>query len=590
MRALPLALSLSLLACGGARPEAAAPAPAPGDDPAVGVEDAALAELLRDHWEANLRRYPTFATRLGDHRFDDRLTDPSRQAVAAHREVLQGLLARARALDGLSESDALTRDLFVEQLAGGLGTAACRFEDWSISASSNPLTAVNRLPELVEVDTDAEAAALLARYEAFPGVVDATVANLRAGAADGLYANATTVRNVIAMTRAALEAPVADSTLLSPVAAVPEPRGRALRAAVEDGIRPALTRYVDFLETEILPYARPDAAAGVGALPLGVACYAAAIRDHTTTEATARELHELGLREIARLDDAFRELGQRVFETDDLGAILARLRDDPALYFDTEDEVEEAANAALSAARERIPAYFGRLPQAPCVVARIPAYEAAFSTIAYYRPPHPDGSKPGEYFVNTTEPGTRPRFEARVLAYHEAIPGHHLQIAIAQELGAIPAFRRHHYVTAYVEGWALYTERLADEMGLYETDLDRFGVLSFDAWRAARLVVDTGVHALGWSREEAEAFMAAHTALAPNNIRNEVDRYLAWPGQALAYKVGQLAILRLRADAEARLGERFALPAFHDVVLEAGPLPLGVLEARVERWIAGGGG
>jgi uncharacterized protein (DUF885 family) len=216
----------------------------------------------------------------------------------------------------------------------------------------------------------------------------------------------------------------------------------------------------------------------------------------------------------------------------------------------------------------------------------VPDYEAPYTTIAYYREPNPDGSKPGEYFINTTQPTTRPRYEAEALAFHESIPGHHLQIAIAQELPEMPAFRKYGGVTAYVEGWGLYTERLADEMGLYSSDLERMGMLSYDAWRASRLVVDTGMHAKGWSRAQAVSFMLEHTALAENNIRNEVDRYIGWPGQALAYKVGQLTILRLRAAARAKLGAAFDLKAFHDTLLGAGPVTLPVLEGIIDRWIA----
>ena len=236
-----------------------------------------------------------------------------------------------------------------------------------------------------------------------------------------------------------------------------------------------------------------------------------------------------------------------------------------------------------------MPRFFGTLPKASCIVRPIPEYEAPFSTIAYYQGPNPDGSKPGEYFINTYAPETRPRAEARVLAYHESIPGHHLQIAIAQELDELPAFRRHMGITAYVEGWALYTERLAEEMGLYADDLDRLGVLSFDAWRASRLVVDTGIHALGWTRERAEQFLAENTPLALNNIENEVDRYINWPGQALAYKLGQLEIRALRAQAKEALGEDFSIQSFHDVVLEAGAVSLGVLRQQVEAWIEEGG-
>lgn len=260
--------------------------------------------------------------------------------------------------------------------------------------------------------------------------------------------------------------------------------------------------------------------------------------------------------------------------------------DDPALYFTSEDEIEAEAKAALAAAKAKIPAYLGVLARTDCVVHRVPDVEAPFTTIAYYREPNPDGTKPGEYMINVSSPTKRARFEAEVLAYHESIPGHHLQIALAMEEPATPAFRRFLGSTAFVEGWALYVERLADEMGLYHGDLDRMGMLSFDAWRASRLVVDTGIHAEGWTRAQAVTFMIDHTALAKINIENEVDRYVYWPGQALGYKTGQLALRRLRNKAEATLGPRFDLRSFHDAVLHGGAVTLPILDARIEAWIA----
>jgi uncharacterized protein (DUF885 family) len=299
------------------------------------------------------------------------------------------------------------------------------------------------------------------------------------------------------------------------------------------------------------------------------------------------ELHALGLREIARTDAELAALGERVLGAPALAGTIAKLRGDPALYFRSREELLDAAQRALDRAKAALARYFAAVPKADCVMREIPAYEAPYATIAYYRQPHYDGSKPGEYFVNTYRPETRPRFELEALTWHESIPGHHLQIALAQELGAMPAFRKLDGSTAFVEGWALYTERLAEEMGLYTADLDRLGKLSYDAWRASRLVVDTGLHALGWSRAQAEAFMREHTALTEVNISNEVDRYIGWPGQALAYKVGQLEIGKLRAEAEAALGRAFDLRAFHAVVLGAGAVTLPVLGARVRAWIAG---
>jgi uncharacterized protein (DUF885 family) len=360
---------------------------------------------------------------------------------------------------------------------------------------------------------------------------------------------------------------------------------QALRDVVATQIRPAFVRLRAFLHDTVLPKARTEQEGLVG-VPGGDACYRAAIMFHVGLPKTPAELHALGEAEIARTDRELAALGRTVLNTPDLAATIAKLRGDRALYFDSRDELLAAAGRALDRAKAAIPRFFSVLPKTDCVMRETPAYEAPYSTIAYYRQPHYDGTKPGEYFVNTYKPETRPRFELEALTWHESIPGHHLQIALAQELGALPMFRKVEGSTAFIEGWALYTERLAEEMGLYTGDLDRIGKLSYDAWRASRLVVDTGIHALGWTRAQAEAYMRAHTALTEVNISNEVDRYIGWPGQALAYKVGQLEILKLRGEAEGQLGVKFDLKGFHAVVLGAGAVTLPVLGERVRAWVA----
>jgi uncharacterized protein (DUF885 family) len=403
---------------------------------------------------------------------------------------------------------------------------------------------------------------------------------------------------VIAQLDALMELHRAEWPLLAPLLsghdAWPDGAWRAfevgLSGAVRDGVRPAFARYRAYLADEVLAGARDEAHVGIGHLPGGAETYASLARAHTTTDLTPQQIHDIGLAEIARIDAEIAELGGRVLGTRDLPGTLAALRGDPSVHFKSAEEIVAVAEASLARATEAIPAWFGRLPRAACEVTRMEPHEERHSTIAYYREPPEDGSRPGRYYVNTYAPETRPRYEAEALAFHEAVPGHHLQVAIGQELEHLPAFRRHAETTAFVEGWGLYSERLADEMGLYKGDLDRIGMLSYDAWRASRLVVDTGMHALGWSRSAAIDFMAAHTALGLNNIANEVDRYIGWPGQALAYKIGQLEIRRLRSEAEAALGASFDIRRFHDAVLGHGALPLSVLHASVasDLGIAGG--
>ncbi|MFT5682827.1 MAG: hypothetical protein ACI8RZ_003751 [Myxococcota bacterium] len=558
-----------------------------------GTTDPILAQLLHDHWEDTLTRSPVWATQLGDHRFDDRISDGSLAGRAADRAARDAFLVRARALEKPQiPADQQSLGLFAFSLEQDVARDVCDSGLWSLSARSNALVRFSHLPEAHTVTSGDDGRNLLARYRAIPGAIAADMERLSAGLDAGKVANATSVSKVLEQLSAQLDQPVEDWPLHAPITVEhadwnPEEqvRYRTGMSRATDDIVTAIQGYHDFIAERILPAAEQRTAEGLTGLPDGAACYEALVGNYTTLPLTAGQIHEIGLDELEAIHEEFRQTGARALGTDDLGAIFSRLRTDPALYFTTEQEVEDKAVAALDAARTAMPAFFGRLPQAEAVVRRVPDHEAPFTTIAYYRQPSPDGSKPGEYFVNTYAPATRPRHEAEVLAYHEAIPGHHLQIAISQELPALPAFRRYDGQTAFVEGWALYTERLADEMGLYSSDLDRLGMLSFDAWRASRLVVDTGVHHLGWSREQAEAFLLENTPLAENNIVNEVDRYISWPGQALAYKIGQLQIRKLRRQAEAALGEDFSLSDFHDVVLGAGAIPLPLLESHVRAWI-----
>ncbi len=605
-----IAVSVALTALGGCRPGTVAP---PDDRPTqrspgmsaafseqveaagAGVSDARLREILRDHWATSLRRSPRWATRLGVHDFDDRLGEHGPAARARARADRRRWLDALATIDdrSLSSRDAETKALLVATLQSQERVEVCDLARWRVSANTNPVEWIGNLPRELAIGSVEDADHLLSRYGDVASSVDAQIEDLRSGLADGKVADAESIRRVLDMVQRQLDTPTPEWSALEMTktwpASIPSAERARLNAAfievVQSQIRPAVVRFRDLLRDELLAAGRPDDRAGVSEIADGATCYAALIEEHTSLPLSAQEVHETGLAEIARIDGELAALGRKALGTEDLAATLARLRADPSLYFDTPEAVQDAAVQALARAKSAMPDFFGRLPRADCVVERVPAYKAPFTYIGYYEPPHPDGSKPGEYFINVLDPHTRPRFEARVLAVHESIPGHHLQIAIAQELDELPAFRRHEGYNSFVEGWALYTERLADEMGLYETDLDRLGMLSFDAWRAGRLVVDTGIHAKGWTRAQAEAFLAEHTALALNNITNEVDRYVGWPGQALGYKIGQLEILALRRRARAALGEAFSLPAFHDAVLEGGALPLAVLRTRVQAWI-----
>lgn len=584
--------------------QSAAPAPsAQGSDAlvsavegaAAGVENPRFAEFLRRHWAESLARAPMWATRLGVHDFDDRLasTGPdAREHARRHRAELREALATID-LAELSASDQLSYRAFVAELDDADAAEPCRFDAWNISARGNAVSSAFSLARRHRVETPLDARNLVARYGQLAGHIDQSIADLRAGLAQGWVASRESLRRTIESVARQLQVPVENSALLEPALAEhPEFSPAEIEAFHHDlerrirwEIYPAMQRFHDLLVAELEPAGREGGSVGLSALPAGETCYAAMVRRYTTLDKDPSALHALGKAEIARINREMRELGQRLFGTRKLSVVLERLRNDPKLYFSSAEEVRAFAEKALREAESKSLAAFHRLPSAACEVVPIPSEEAPYTTIAYYSGPSPDGAKPGQYFVNTSAPETRPRYEAKVLAYHEAVPGHHLQIAWAQELPAVPAFRRFGGQTAFVEGWALYSERLAGELGLYADDLDAMGVASFDAWRAARLVVDTGIHAMGWSRAQAVEYLTRHTALALNNIDTEVDRYIAWPGQALAYKVGQLEILRLRAQAERELGQQFVLADFHEMLLGAGALSLPNLRRRIERYI-----
>jgi uncharacterized protein (DUF885 family) len=554
-----------------------------------------LAPLAREYWDAYLQQSPLFATAIGVRGYDDALSDITLEGRAGWITQLEAFHEKAVAIpeERLRPNERTTRSELITSIRTDLDWARSDLEEWTVDPLHGPVVSFLNAESYQPLRNAVDGRRMVTRWAAMASYLDDHVANLRRGLQAGKVAVRSGVLKVIEQIED-LDAKQVDAwPLLKPLGGT-RPKWKAedrdafrdgLTSAVRDQVRPAFLRLGDVLRTEILPRARPDDRPGLMHVPGGTKAFPRLIHSYTALHLSPDELHATGTREVARINRELEALGEKALGMRDRAEILKKLRTDPELYFRTRDEVEEKARQALARARRAIPRYFGRLPNAECEVVRMEPHEEKHATIAYYRWPAADGSRPGRYYINTYAPETRPRYEAEVLAYHESIPGHHLQIAIAQELEGLPAFRRHLGVTAFAEGWGLYTERLADEMGLYTSDLDRMGVLSYDAWRACRLVVDTGMHAKGWTRQRAIDFMLANTALAENNIVNEVDRYIAWPGQALAYKVGQLEIRRLRAEAQRQLGPRFDLRAFHDVVLGGGAVSLETLRRLVEGYI-----
>ena len=584
-------LALSCRATGGGQRGGPSTAAAPPLDPPH-----ALASLATEYWDAHLQARPLEATEIGDRRFDDRLPDNTPAARDREISALTALRARVSAVSvpALSPGDRVTRALLIGEIDTDLALDGCALDDWAVDARDGTQVAFLRLPELQPVRTPAEGWKLVARWEKMAGYIDQETANLRRGLAAGKVAPAEEIKRVLGQLDDLLAKPDDKWPLRTPAAAPhadwPAPERlafvRAIDAAIAGAIRPAFDRYRAALRNEILPRARDEAHAGILNIPGGTACYAKLVKVHTSLALSAEEIHRIGLEELARIHAEMAQVGKQAFGTGSMDDLRRKLRGDPSAFFRTRGDVENAARKALARAQEAEPRFLGRLPRQPCIVKRIEPYEEKDAPIAYYRPAAVDGTRPAAYYVNTYKPETRARYEVEALAFHESVPGHHVQTAIAQELTGLPEFRKHAGVTAFVEGWGMYAEGLADELGLYKGARERLGRLNFAAWRAARLVVDTGIHAMGWSRSKAITFFEENAILAHDNIVNEVDRYIAWPGQALAYKLGEREIRRLRTQAESRLGAKFDVKAFHDLVLGGGAVSLPVLDEQVETWLA----
>jgi uncharacterized protein (DUF885 family) len=356
---------------------------------------------------------------------------------------------------------------------------------------------------------------------------------------------------------------------------------RELRSVIEDDIRPAMAEQRDVIRDVVAPVARPDEHAGLVWLPDGKETYETAIRYYTTTEKSAQEIHDIGLHQIELLAEEYRTIGKEALGLSDVAEVQAAMRDNPKMHDMDGPTIVANSKSALAKAKAAMGDWFGILPKADCDVE-----ETHSGAVAFYFPPARDGSRGGVFFMNTSDPSGWGRHEIEATAYHEGIPGHHLQLAISSELDNVPTFRKLAFIAAYGEGWGLYTERLADEMGLYSSPIDRLGMLQADSMRACRLVVDTGMHALGWSRQKALDYMLANSPMRAGHVAAEIDRYAVTPGQALAYMIGRLEIQRIRADAEKTLGQRFDIKAFHDTVLGSGLMPLPTLDRHVGDWVA----
>jgi uncharacterized protein (DUF885 family) len=552
---------------------------------------AELARLGEDYFAVQHRYDPYNATMLGIDEFDGLSFDPSREASQEAARQLGVIGEQARSIPAADLTDAHRVDHGVLTALVEGARADAEHSLWAANASAQGYVSRQGLifqavPAMTVTSPDA-AERYLTRLSLIGATLDALGQRYLAEAADGRTPTAVGVAQSIAQLTGYLAVPVADDALLEPVRHAQPAVREAAAASLAGTIRPAMQRLADLLRRELGPRARPDDRVGIREIPGGEAGYLGAVARHTTTTLTPEEIHAVGRAELDELAGLWSRIGQETLGISDFAVIAGRMRDDPALRFGSREEIVTAARDALGRAEAAREAYFEPYDIPGCVIEEINPVDAASSAMAYYRPPAVDGSRPGAFCLTTTHPTERYRYELQALSFHESVPGHHLQLALTQTL-AIPRYRRHldAELCAFNEGWGLYAERLADEMGLYDSGTARLGMLSFAALRACRLVVDTGMHHLGWSRQQAVDFMYANTATTYAHVSSEVDRYIGWPGQALAYVTGKREIVRLRERAERALGPRFELRRFHHAVLSNGAIPLTLLDDEIGRWTA----
>jgi uncharacterized protein (DUF885 family) len=552
------------------------------------TDHAGQVNALADRYVAEyLEAFPYQALVLGAPEVHaDQLVDHSLPALQRWQQKEDEMLTAVLAIDraSLAGTSAAGTHIFLQnQLESARDFRVCRSELWNVSPTWTgwqgelPLVA-----GMQAVGTPDEKTAALARWAQLPAYLDTEIENLREGLRLGYSAPRNNVESVIRQMDAMLAAAVADS----PFVQMGKNDGSfaAQLAALEaGGIRPAITRYRDFLRSEYLPKARTDI--GVSANPDGEACYRAAVKYHATVALTAQEVHDLGLAQMRALHEDISAIGRRSFGSSDSIKVLAVAKADPRYRFKSREELIAYAEAAVERGRVAVPKFFGRIPKAPVIVEPYPPFLEKTAPGGQAIPPSADGS-PGKYMINAYNATSQSRAGLESTAFHEAYPGHHMQMAVALEREGLHEISRYFFLSGFGEGWALYTERLSDEMGLFSADIDRLGLYSNEALRAARLVVDSGMHVLGWSRQQAIDYLLANTTETRDRATAEIDRYIAVPGQATAYMIGNLEIRKLRTEAERALGAKFDIKAFHDAVLEDGSMPLWALREKIERWIA----
>jgi len=580
MRTLLLSLTLALLAY----PVHAAPA---------NDETARLHDIFHRAWELALKERPTFATGVGRHEYDDRLDEVSPADLERQAKASREFLAELGRIDRskLAAEDQVNADMFQRQLEDDIRSYELGAWQMPFNADSGFHTDFSQLPTDVPLFTVKDYENYTARLRAWPRLVGQQIDLMRIGLKRGMTIPRATLTGYDKTISAHVVDAPEKSVFWKPFASFPttvpesarERLRQAGREAVMQGAVAGYKTFLDFFQKEYLPGAR--ATIGASELPEGRAFYAQQVRQYTTLDLSPEEIHQIGLAEVERIDKEMQEVIRKTGFQGNFAAFLQLLRTDPRFYAKTPEQLLKEAAWIAKRMDGKLPALFGKLPRVPYTVQPVPDHIAPKYTSGRYVGSPEGSTQPGIYWVNTYMLEARPLYNLEALTLHEAVPGHHLQIALSKELSDLPEFRRFNYLSAFGEGWGLYSEWLGLEAGFYTDPYSNFGRLTYEMWRACRLVVDTGMHAKGWTRQQAIDYLASHTALPLHEVETEIDRYISWPGQALAYKMGELKIKELRRRAEKELGTSFDVRAFHDVVLGSGSVPLTVLEKNVERWI-----
>jgi uncharacterized protein (DUF885 family) len=558
----------------------------------TGNKKAQLKQLFADEWEYELRESPELATSIGDYRNNDRWSDSSLAHVQVQRRDLEGWLEKFQKFDpsGLDEQDMLSLQLMVRNLKERIEGIDLKTYEMPIDQFNGVQLELAQFPAIVPTDSTKHYEDYLARLRKIPVVIDQTIEVLQQGKKDKLMPPKFLLEKTVQQCKNLADAAGEASAFAQPVKEFPESVPQADRkrlhddiiAAIDRDVRPAYTKLEKFLANDYAPYGRTEP--GVWSLPNGDKLYRYDIRLLTTTNMDPEQIHEIGLSEVKRIEAEQLQIAKKLgFQ--DLKTFRASLKDNPRSYAKSPEDILQRYRGYIDQMRPELPKLFGLLPKIPVEVREMQAFRAKEAAGADYQQGTPDGSRPGVVWVNTSDYQHRDMLSAESTAYHEGIPGHHMQISIAETLPELPDFRKYGFNSAYAEGWALYSEQLGKDIGFYKDPYSDYGRLNDEMLRAIRLVVDTGVHYKHWTRQQMVDFFHEHSSVAESDLQAETDRYIAWPAQALAYKLGQLEILKLRARAEHELGSSYDIRAFHDEILNGGSLPMDVLDARVTAWI-----